>query len=395
MESRVLGAAVGPSVRVDDQGAAVEPAASVTRLAIQPGARLAALDAFRGLTILGMLLVNNTALDTATPAQLTHAQWSQGIHFADVVFPWFLLIVGVAIPYSIASQRAKGIPAWRSALRVLSRAIVLVLLGCLVDSSLAKRPMLGLGVLQIIGLAYAIGAALYWLPPKFRLPAAALLLLGHWAVLRLVIVPGVEPGVLSESGNVVRYLDDAYLRPLHLRGLVSVVPTSTLVVIGSAIGDLLRSAQFTALRRFAYVAASGSALVAMGWLCSLDLPFSKAIWTASYVLLTAGLGCILLAALYLIADVIGWRRLVYPLVVPGTNAIFAYVAPILVKVYILQGWSLPTSGGASSTLQQAYLDWLIHAAGRNGGGWLYTISYLAFWWLVLAYMHRKRILLRV
>lgn len=360
-----------------------------------PRLRLVSLDAFRGFVILGMLLVNNVALDTATPPQLTHAQWNQGLHFADLVFPWFLLIVGVAIPYSLASQKAKGVPSWRIASRVLWRAVLLVLLGLLVDSSIAKKPVLGLGVLQLIGLAYLVGAALYWLPPKARLPVAALLLFSHWAALRLLIVPGMEPGVLAENANLVQHLNDLYLRPLHLNGIISVIPTAALVLIGTAVGDLLRREQTSPARRLEYLATAGVGLAAAGWLWSLDIHFSKAVWTASYIVYTAGLGCIVLASLYLVADVLGWRRLVYPLVVPGTNAIFAYVAPILAKVYILQSWALPSAGSASLPLQQAYLNALIRDAGRVAGGWLYTVTYILFWWLVLAWMHHRKILLRV
>src|SRR5206468_3937629 len=90
-----------------------------------PPRRLTSLDAFRGLAILGMLLVNNAALDTATPSPLTHAPWNGGVHFADLVYPWFLLIVGVAIPFSAAASRARGIPTWKYDLKILGRAVAL------------------------------------------------------------------------------------------------------------------------------------------------------------------------------------------------------------------------------------------------------------------------------
>ncbi len=370
-----------------------EGATRASAQAKQP--RLASLDAFRGLTILGMLLVNNVALDTATPVQLGHAAWNQGVHFADLVFPWFLLIVGIAIPYSFASQKAKGVSRVRIAGRVLSRAIALLVLGMLVDSSVAHRPVLGLGVLQLIGLAYLVGAALYPLPAAARLPIAVVLLAGHWAALRFVIVPGLEPGAISERANLVQHLNEIYLRPLHLSGIISVIPTTALVLVGASIGDLLRRDDLAAIRRLAYLFAASIGLTLAGWLWSLDIPFSKSIWTASYILYTAGLGCAVLAALYLTADVIGLRWLVYPLVVPGSNAIFAYVAPILVKVYILQGWTLPARAGGSVTIQQAYLDTLVREYGRIAGGWLYTMSYILLWWLILAWMYAKRILLRL
>ncbi len=356
--------------------------------------RLISLDAFRGLTILGMLLVNNTALDTATPAQLTHASWNQGVHLADLVFPWFLLIVGVAIPYSYASQHARDVPGWRISLKAMTRTVTLVLLGWLVDSSIAKHPVIGLGVLQLIGLAYLVGALVYLAPRYVRLPVAAALLIGHWAALRFIPIPGSGAGAFSEHANLVQYLNDAYLQPLHLNGMISVAPTAAMVLIGSVVGDWLRSER-RPITRFARLLIGGALLAALGWLWSLDLPFNKPVWTASYILYTGGIGCTALALIYLLADVSGFAQWCYPLVVFGSNAIFAYVAPILVKVWILQVWTVQVMDGRSLPIQQAYLRYLAHYLGRIQGGWLYTLSYIGFWWLVLLWMQKRRIMLRV
>ena len=131
--------------------------------------RLLSLDAFRGLTIAGMLLVNNIALDSRTPAQLTHAPWNGGVRFADVIFPWFLLIVGVAVSYSAASAKKKELSFWRVDLKILGRVLALVFLGCLIDSSLAKRPVFDLNVLQLIGLAYGVASIVGHVKPIFLL----------------------------------------------------------------------------------------------------------------------------------------------------------------------------------------------------------------------------------
>jgi predicted acyltransferase len=357
--------------------------------------RLASLDAFRGLTIIGMLLVNNMALDKATPNTLTHAPWNGGVHFADFVYPWFLLIVGVAIPYSAASHRKRGLPLWRYDLKALTRAIVLVLLGCLLDSSIAKHPLFDLGVLQLIGLAYLVGALLYVLPRGARLGIAAAFLIGHWAAIRFIAVPGVGAGVFTESQNLIAYLNQTYLEPLGLAGIISVVPTSAMVLIGTAVGDVLRRESLASTRKVGYLFVGGAALAVVGWLWSLDLPFNKPVWTASYILYTAGWGAVVLGVFYVLVDVRGWRPFGYPFVVAGTNAIFAYVAPILVKVYILRGWTWTMPDGSHLPLEQAFMHLSFAHLGRIAGGWLYAISYIGFWWLILLWMHRRRILLRV
>ena len=387
-------AGLGPAVAAAPLAESA-PSAAEEREAGQAGRRLVSLDAFRGLTILGMLLVNNAALDVATPAQLTHAGWNQGVHFADLVFPWFVLILGVAIPYAAASFRRRGLPLWRYDLKVFGRAAALVLLGCLIDSSLARRPLFDLGVLQLIGLSYFAGAMLYELPARRRLLLAAGLLLAHWAVIRFLAIPGVGAGAFTAETNVIAYLNQIYLQPLHLRGLLSVLPTSALALMGTIIGDLLRSEAQARTRKPGYLIVGGGAAVLLGWLWNLDLPFNKAVWTPSYIVYAGGWGAIVLGLLYLMMDVNGWRRWGLPLTILGMNAITAYAAPILVKIYFLQGWTWKMPDGSVLPLQEAFMRFYFVHAGRIQGGWLYTFSFILFWWLVTFWMYRKRIFLRV
>jgi predicted acyltransferase len=375
--------------------AAVEGSPPAAQGAPEPSARLASLDAFRGLTILSMLLVNNVALDAATPRQLTHAPWNGGVHYADLVFPWFLFIVGVAIPWGAASLRRKGTPFGVALARIARRTLSLFLLGLLIDSSLARRPVFGLGVLQLIALAYAVGALLYPLRLPWRMALAGALLVGHWAAIRFVPVPGVGTGVFTAEQNLIAYLNQAHLQAYGLKGLLSVVPTTALVLIGTACGDLLRSERLRPARRAALLGAAGAALVAAGLLWGLDLPPNKPVWTASYILLGAGTGGGVLALLFFLQDVAGCRAWAFPLVVAGSNAILAYVAPILVKIHVLQEWTWPAAGGATVPLQQAILRACVAAFGPVPGGWTYTALYLLFWWLVLLALHRRRLYLRV
>jgi len=353
-----------------------------------------ALDVFRGVTILGMLLVNNIALDTATPAQLVHAEWNAGLTFADLVFPWFLLAVGVAIPYSAASARRRHVPLWQYDLKVLSRAATLVLLGCLIDSSIIRAPYFDLGVLQLIGLAYLVAALLYELPVSRRALLAAMLLAIYWAIIRFVPIPGGDSGALKPDTNIINHLNLTYLAPFHLDGLLSVIPTGALVLIGTALGDVLRSDKPPS-RKVAQVLGAGAVLVLAGILWSHDLPFNKPLWTTSYVLYSSGLGAVLLGFLFLVLDVNGWRFWALPFLVLGMNAIFVYVVPILVKLYILQVWTVKLPDGSHLVLGVAFMHYWFEAAGRIAGGWGYTLSYIAFWWLVAGWLYRKKVFLRV
>lgn len=357
--------------------------------------RLLSLDAFRGLTIFLMLLVNNAAFDTATPKHLTHAPWNGGVYLADMVFPWFLFIVGVALPWSVASFRRKGGAWWRFLEKALGRALSLFLLGCLIDSSLAQHPVFGLGVLQLIGLAYLVATVFVPLPIVGRLMVAALFLAGHWAVIRFLPIPGAGTGVFTEEVNAIRHLNGLYLQGIGLKGLISVAPTAAMVLIGSVAGELLRAPNVAPLRRLRLLVGSGVVLVLMGWLWNLDLPFNKPVWTASYILFTAGWGLLLLTLLYGVMDIRGWRGWAMPLVVFGSNAIVAYVAPILAKVHILREWSWTLPDGVRRSLEDTLLTLSRAEYGKVTGGGFYTAGYILVWWLVLWVLYRKRLFLRV
>jgi len=360
---------------------------------LAPGSRLVSLDAFRGLTIAGMLLVNNIALDTRTPAQLTHAPWNGGVRFADLIFPWFLLIVGVAIPFAAASAKAKGLPLWRYDLKVLGRVLSLVFLGCLIDSSLAKQPLFDLNVLQLIGLSYGVASLLYSLPLSRRLATALGLLAIHWAAIRFLPVPGSGVGIFREDANLITHLNQTYLQAVHLDGLISVVPASALALIGTAFGDLLRW-EIKPLPKIPLLLVASALLMLGGWAWNFSLPYNKPVWTASYILLSAGLGGFVLTALYILVDVARWRWPVFPLVVYGSNAIAAYVGPILIKVLILREWTW-RSNGVRFSLEQTWLNAAVKHYGPYRGGWVYTLVYLLIVWLALLELRRRKIFLRV
>jgi len=351
--------------------------------------RLGSLDVFRGLTILLMLLVNNIALDAKTPYLLTHAPWNGGVYLADLVFPWFLLAVGVAIPFAAWGFRKKNLPGWRYDLKVFQRSLLLFGLGLVVTSSIAQRPVFALDVLQLIAMAYLLAALLYDLPAHRRAMMAFIFLLAYWAAIRYLPVPGVGRAIFEEDQNLILHFNNTFLNAVNLRGLLSVVPTSALVMLGSLIGDLFRQ-KLNALRRSSWLLAIGLALTAGGALWNLSLPYNKTLWTPSYILLTAGLGTILLGILHYLVDARGWHGWAFVLKVLGSNALFAYVVPILVKVWLLQRIEL---GGVS--IQQHILTACQGLAGSYGGGWLYTLSYIVFWWLVLWVLYRQRIFLRV
>jgi predicted acyltransferase len=355
----------------------------------QSAHRSLALDVFRGMTVALMLLVNNIALDDATPAPLLHAPWGAGVRLADLVFPWFLFATGLSIPFAFSSlqRRNPSYAAW--VWKVLQRSFWLFALGCLVTSVVARDVVISLGVLQLIGLAYLVAALFQPLPLKWRLSSAAVLLVGYWAALRFLPIPGAGVGIFEENQNLVRHINTIYLEPFGLRGLPSVIPTAALVLIASWVGELTRRSSPVRFKVI-WLIVIGAILTALGLLWDSDLEMNKTVWTPSYILFTAGLGTGLIGLLTWL-ETLRFRAWSFVFIVFGSNALLAYIAPILIKVWILQGIS--TRPGM--TLQYAWLGWLKSMLNPVVGGWAYTLSYIGLTWLLLLGLYRRKLFLRV
>ncbi len=356
--------------------------------------RLLSLDAFRGFVIAGMLLVNNMIWNAATPRQFMHAPWGRGVTFTDLILPWFVFALGVAVPLSSATAWGARPARVQSTLRILRRVLVLVALGVALTSVEARRFTVGMGVLQLLGLSYAVAAALGRTPVWARLAAAGALLGGYGGLLLLAPVPGYGAGVFLDQHNIIRYLDDAYLGRRGLAGVLSVAPAGALALLGTLAGSLLCARRLRPAAKAAVFLAAGAALAAGGLAWARELPLSKDLWTPSYALVSAGTGWLLVGLCYLAFDVARWRALGTPFAVFGANAIAAYVAPILV-MQVLKDWYVPAAGGAAVSLQTVLLGALQHRLGTIATMWAYTGGIVLVWWLGLLVLYRKRILIRV
>ena len=302
-----------------------------------PTRRLVALDAWRGLTILLMLLVNNVSLGRYTPDQLVHAPWGGGLTLTDLVFPWFLYCAGASIPFSLG-QRAGNEGSWwperSTVFKLFQRAVPLYLVGALLTSVENQAPTLGLGVLQLIALASLCAGLLARFPARGRLGVA----LGLLLVYRLFLLSAP----FSETDNAVARLNAMFLNDFGLRGVTSVVPATALVLLGSVAAQPLKNRR----REVPLLLAFGAALALGGWGLADTLGFNKAVWTPAYILYSAGLGTLGMLAFYLIGDArrgqFAW--LLSPFTVAGRNSLLAYVFPILLKLWILAVWQVNWTG---------------------------------------------------
>jgi predicted acyltransferase len=361
--------------------------------------RLLSLDVFRGLTIAAMVIVNNPGDWNNMYWPLEHAPWN-GWTPTDLIFPFFLFIVGVSITLSKKSS------TWRSIVR---RSAIILALGLF----LAGYPRFNIhrwripGVLQRIALCYLAAASLYRLTSGNRRrqviaasAVASALALGYWAIMMLVPPPGGTAGDLSPEGNLGAWLDRALMNG-HLwrprwdpEGLLSTLPAISTTLLGVLAGMCLGTG-WTSSRKTATLAGGGAVALLAGLAWDAVFPINKNLWTSSYVLFTGGFAALLLAACYWLIDVKGWRHGMTPLVILGVNAITLFVGSgLLVKTLALIRVAGP-EGRPISISNWAYQHWFVPFADPKNASLLYSFANLAILFGLLWWMYRRRIFLRV
>ena len=321
----------------------------------EPRVRLASLDAFRGFVIVLMFFVNLSANRDAFPEWFGHAGWNGGRHgqwLADFVFPWFLLAVGVAIPFSMHSGRGRGQPMWRRVLGIVRRGVVLYLLGILI---FAARSSMDLGVWQpapggsggslvlkagraidwatflhwdilpLIGLAYALGSLLAMAPMWARMAFIGAVLIGKWAIMPdLTTTAGLDPGEWAVGRNDLErsIRGTGWFGTLITQGL----PATCAVVLGTFVGDVWRATETPPKSKVRWLMLAGAASTVAALLWSRWLPISKDFFTSTYVLLSAGTGVIVLGLASGALDAWRWTRLHLAAVLGAALAIVATAA---------------------------------------------------------------------
>lgn len=388
---------------MSDTLAATRPPAPAIEPAVPPGPeRLVSLDVFRGATVAAMLLVNNPGTWSAVYDPLEHAAW-HGWTPTDLIFPFFLFIVGVSMAFSVLPRLEAGDAPGRLFARAAKRSALLVLLGLLLtafpyynlDLAHLRLP----GVLQRIGLAFLLASAVVvFTRHRAQVGITAALLLGYWAAMMLVPVPGYGAGDLSKDGNLAAYVDRAVLGTDHLwkaaktwdpEGLLSTLPAVATVLLGVFAGRWMRSGRSPADRLVGLFLA-GTAAVTLGWMWNEVFPINKALWTSSYVLLTAGLALHALAVCYWMVDVRGWRRWAVPFVWFGMNAIAAFFLSGIVAR--LLGMIKPGGVALKQRIFDAAFDsWL----PAHDASLAFALCFVALFTGLMGLMYRRQLFIKV
>jgi predicted acyltransferase len=415
---------------VTDASARSRTVAAASRV----GTRSASLDVFRGLTIIGMLLVNNPGNASASFSELRHSPWN-GWRIADLIFPFFLFVVGITTHLSLHRRAARGEDDRAVRRQILRRGLLIFAIGLLLNwfpfyhygtISGHTRPsflehfagrlleLRFLGVLQRIGLAYIAAALITWRATTSRIAVVtAILLIGYWVAMTLLPVPSegtIGLYLLDSPGrNLCAWVDRTTLdwsrwglgnhiwessRVFDPEGLLSTVPAIATALIGVLAGRWLANSQPLG-SRLQGLLVGGAVLTVAGLAWGLVFPINKNLWTSSYVLFTAGVACLLLAAIAWLVDVRQRRGWATPFVVFGTNPITAYVGAELSAVLFDSTIKLRVGGQLQSVhvlfYDRALASWL----APNVASLAYSLVFVALWYVVLRALYRRGVVLKI
>ncbi len=362
-------------------------------IAVKPG-RLLSLDGLRGFDmfwiiggqgiVMGLAKVWPGKFSTAVVQQLHHVPW-EGLHCYDVIWPLFLFMVGVSIPLSLSKRKANGATNKALYLHAVRRALILFVLGMVAQGNLLQFNLATLhpcySVLHGIAAGYLIATIVTMnLKPKGQAITTAVFLILYWMLLITIPVPGVGRGVLTPYGNAATYIDNLVL------GRFSYVPQgqentwflsylgfAASVLIGVLVGELLLSKRSQRLKCW-ILYGCGAGLIVLGLIWSIWLPVIKLLWDSSFVLITGGISCLVMATFYLVIDVLGYRRWVFPFSVIGMNALAVYMATELFDF---------------RHIGNIFVGHLLLRAGR-WDDFVAESAAFAIVWLILYWMYRTR-----
>lgn len=378
---------------------------------MKPSERLISLDVFRGITIMGMILVNNPGTWSVVYPQLLHAQW-HGCTFTDLIFPFFLFIVGVAISYSLTKRKAQGGSMKSLYLNIIRRTVILFLLGIILNGfpfgllfghQFSWETLRIPGVLQRIAIVYCVAAFLFLTTStKFQYWFTAAILILYAAVMSFIPVPEVGYANFEPGKNLSAWIDQLILGS-HIwsgtklwdpEGILSTIPAIGSAMLGIFTGNWLRS-ENDQKEKVVYLFVWANVLMLAGWIWSFWFPLNKNLWTSSYVLWTAGLALHFLGFCYWFIDVKKITWWTKPFLVYGMNAITVFfLSGIVGRIMYMVKWT--TADGKEFTIKSYlfetfFLSWLEPINASLAWAIFYILIWLGLMWILYA----KKIFIKV
>jgi predicted acyltransferase len=364
-----------------------------------PG-RLYSLDALRGFDMFwimgaeeivhGLFKVTNNSFFEAFSNQLTHPAWD-GFHMYDCIFPLFLFIAGVASPYSVGREIEKGHSKSSIFLKIAKRALILVLLGLVVNNGLVIRPISEIrfgSVLGRIGVAYMFANFIFLTTRKQwpRIVWFCSLLIGYYLLLKFNAAPGFPKGDLTQAGNYASYIDrlimpgKLYLGNHDPEGLTSTIPAIGTGLLGIIVGNYLKNNIDNGSKKSLLLFLSGLFFIVIAKIWNLDFPINKNLWSSSFTMLVGGISMLFLSVFYYVIDVKGYRYWAFFFNVIGMNSILIYISSHFIN------WDYATNG---------LFHWVGQLLGEPYNAVAFSVLYVFVQWLFLYFMYKKKVFLKV
>jgi predicted acyltransferase len=372
--------------------------------------RLMCLDVYRGLMVAGMIVVDNPGSDEHAYWPIMHTKWN-GWTPADFIFPSFLFLVGISMVYSYSARRGRGDTRQQIFAHAIKRSLILIAIGLLVNAS----PIIGLdlhtwrfeGVTQRIGICYFFASILeLWAGRREQWVALVVCLVGYWALLRFVPIPGAGvPGrdipFMDQVQNLPAWLDRKLFTG-HLydgnrdpEGLIHTIPAIGTTLIGVLTGHWLRK-QNSNRKLVMGMVLFGILGVVGGGIWHRWFPINKNLWTSSFVLFSGGLALLFLSLLYWMIEVKKWRGAwTMPILVFGMNAIAGFVADSMIYG---PGYTFTANGpnGTKMNWHEAAQAWMEAAGlGTANASLVYSLGAVTICWILLWFLWRKKIFLKI
>lgn len=365
--------------------------------------RLFSLDVFRGITIAGMLLVNNPGSWKYVYPPLRHAEW-HGWTPTDLIFPFFIFIMGVAITLSLSKRKELGLSESKIIQNIIKRSLILFALGLTLhlypfyNFQLSKLRIPG--VLQRISLCYFFSSILFLkMKPRNLAILTGIILIGYYLSMTLIPVSGYGAGNLSPEGNLASYIDRIVFRGTRLwrgtwdpEGILSTFPAVATTILGIFAGLWLKERR-KEFGKFSGMLIIGMILTVSGYLFSSLFPINKNLWTSSYVLFTGGLSYIFFSLCLLIFDFYKLKKIGIPFAIFGVNSIAVYfLSGIFTKTLVIIKIK---SGETLSLYSWIFKNIFVPVAGNMNGSLLFAISYVILWLGIMSIFYKSKIFIKI
>lgn len=374
--------------------------------------RLLSLDFFRGLTVAAMILVNNPGDWGHIYAPLEHSEWN-GCTPTDLIFPFFLFIIGVSISHSMSFRKSNPASHRKTILKSCRRALILFSLGVFISlyPTIFTAPIEAFkqvripGVLQRIALVFLFSSICYLkMNDRTILKTIIGLLIFYWVLMMFVPVPHIGYANLEKETNLGAWIDRTLLTEKHLwslsvtwdpEGLLGTIPAIGSGLIGVLAGNYLKRKEIIEAEKVAWLFTVGLFVTILGLIWDMEFPINKSLWTSSYVLYTGGLAIIGLALSYWLVDIKGYKGFTKPFVVYGVNAITVFFMSAIISKSLNLILIKPANAKSVGLKAWLYNTYLVPNFSPVNASLIHAIIFVLFWLVILWWMYNKKIFIKV